>query len=668
MDAAQHQRERDPAGSSRQSAPYGHACAGCVRAKCKCVVRSHGGTDPRCERCCRLDRECVPSPNVRSQAGKRNHEAGKRRAVKSNANAGGISGRHGNLSSPAEDRIDRTTQLEQKLDSLMDMLASQCQQRLSPAATAGAFTPPLSVLTRAPDDVQGQVPISTSSSVQQSQDAGYLSQFRSFFLQACPFIYLAPETTVAELQQKRPFLWLNIKSVCCKSTREQIALDHEIRAILAQKIIVEMERNLDLLQGLLVFLTWTVRRFRDKPFLCVYSGIAASMVSDLRLDRLMHEPVNRETNSSHAFAQPFHVRPQLPHLERTNEERRTVLGCYIHCASLHLFLRSPPMRWTSHMDECLQHLADKPEVPADAVLVTIVKLNRVLENLVPATAWRFDLEEPDQSELPSPMLYVRSMISNLKAIRDESRAKTPGNRYLQAYLAHAEVLVNDLPLHSIFAPRSRGTKMDMDRISCLHACLQGMRSFFDSMFTLTPEEFFGSPSFLGIGYTRVLHILYRLSCTEDPSWDRSMIRETIDVIKELEAGADLFAAIPAALGLELVENDTFSRTAPMLRACSLLWQRNLMAAEGNGDLCSAHRTLHRTQQRWSPAEHAGGQTCSTSDSTSRRDVEVDITPVVGPEQPISNQSLHDDTMFADLLNEDWQMDSSMMWFFNGFPT
>lgn len=138
--------------------------------------------------------------------------------------------------------------------------------------------------------------------------------------------------SVAEMQQFQPFLWLNIKSVCSKSSLEHIAFDHDIRATLAHRVIINLERSMDLLQGLLVFLIWTTRRFKDKPFLSVYTGVALAMVSDLGLDRFMQDAVNRETNSSKAFSQPLFVGAQVPNLERTNEERRAVLGCYIHCA------------------------------------------------------------------------------------------------------------------------------------------------------------------------------------------------------------------------------------------------------------------------------------------------------------------------------------------------
>lgn len=82
------------------------------------------------------------------------------------------------------------------------------------------------------------------------------------------------------------------------------------------------------------------------------------------------------------------------------------------------------------MDDCLRHLTDSPEDPGDETLVMLVKLHRILEDVVPATAWRFDLEDPSQSELPSPMLYVRSMVSNLKAVCQAARSNVAENSEL----------------------------------------------------------------------------------------------------------------------------------------------------------------------------------------------------------------------------------------------
>jgi hypothetical protein len=48
-----------------ESAPYGQACAGCSRAKCRCIRRAHG---IGCERCHRLQKRCEPSASVRRRS------------------------------------------------------------------------------------------------------------------------------------------------------------------------------------------------------------------------------------------------------------------------------------------------------------------------------------------------------------------------------------------------------------------------------------------------------------------------------------------------------------------------------------------------------------------------------------------------------------------------
>jgi hypothetical protein len=80
----------------RKSAPYGHACLGCSKAKCKCISRGPAGS--RCERCHRLDKDCQPSIVVRKGPPRRP-----------------VAGSH------------RTAQLEEKLESLVTLLQARSE-------------------------------------------------------------------------------------------------------------------------------------------------------------------------------------------------------------------------------------------------------------------------------------------------------------------------------------------------------------------------------------------------------------------------------------------------------------------------------------------------------------------------------------------------------------
>lgn len=61
-----------------------------------------------------------------------------------------------------------------------------------------------------------------------------------------------------ELQRKRPFLWLNIRALTCKSSVQQAALGQRIREIIGQQVLGQSDRTMDLLLGLLGFLGWYV--------------------------------------------------------------------------------------------------------------------------------------------------------------------------------------------------------------------------------------------------------------------------------------------------------------------------------------------------------------------------------------------------------------------------
>lgn len=84
----------DSVSIQRPPAPYGQACTGCSKAKCKCV-RDAEAPGAACQRCRRLGRACQPSRITRKRGG----------------------GRPPN----------RTAQIEEKLESLVTLLRSQGQ-------------------------------------------------------------------------------------------------------------------------------------------------------------------------------------------------------------------------------------------------------------------------------------------------------------------------------------------------------------------------------------------------------------------------------------------------------------------------------------------------------------------------------------------------------------
>ena len=83
--------------------------------------------------------------------------------------------------------------------------------------------------------------------------------FRTFcrkYLQNFPFTKFPDDMTAQQVRQERPYFWLCIMAVSSPIIHRQVALGQTIREIAAREIVIEGQRNLDLLLGLLCFVGW----------------------------------------------------------------------------------------------------------------------------------------------------------------------------------------------------------------------------------------------------------------------------------------------------------------------------------------------------------------------------------------------------------------------------
>jgi hypothetical protein len=86
----------------------------------------------------------------------------------------------------------------------------------------------------------------------------FLNRFESRFAYF-PFVVLPPAWTVMSMLQRHPFLVLGILSAM--SAEDAILhrrLDCEFRRVLGEKVTMNGEKSLDILQGLLVHIAWWV--------------------------------------------------------------------------------------------------------------------------------------------------------------------------------------------------------------------------------------------------------------------------------------------------------------------------------------------------------------------------------------------------------------------------
>lgn len=71
-----------------------------------------------------------------------------------------------------------------------------------------------------------------------------------------PFFFLPPDITADQLRHEKPLLTSAIQVVRNKAFAQQSELSKTLRSTIAYQIMVDGERNIDLLLSLLACVTW----------------------------------------------------------------------------------------------------------------------------------------------------------------------------------------------------------------------------------------------------------------------------------------------------------------------------------------------------------------------------------------------------------------------------
>ena len=209
-------------------------------------------------RCYRLKKACQPSVPVRKRIAKKASET-------------------------------RTTQLEEKLDDLVTLLRAQAVAKAhqgsstssphsdspiaaitsdvlvgasnisSPyASTKGShpLTNRNTDISTAPSDPDSPLEPLLETDISDADAELNLATFRNTMLKYFPFVYISPMTTSFDLRRQRPFLWFCIMSITTKSIAMHVSMGIRVRKIIAQRVLMDGERSMDLLLGLLCHFGW----------------------------------------------------------------------------------------------------------------------------------------------------------------------------------------------------------------------------------------------------------------------------------------------------------------------------------------------------------------------------------------------------------------------------
>ncbi|KAH7236875.1 uncharacterized protein BKA55DRAFT_578686 [Fusarium redolens] len=454
--------------SSKASGVRRRACVNCTSVKSKCLPLS----SDECQRCNRLGKRCTYLNVVE-----------KRKSPSSSS---------------------RTRLLEQRLSRVLALLGDQAQGTPMSGFVAHLASGDLNMneLSGGQFDqlllprgltLQGTVDVIDRGLLSLDEAQILIDNYRTKAIQHFPFVPVSSETTVASLRATKPFLFMCIMATMkfdnCTIQRQ---IGEEVRIQAHQRVLMQSESSLELLQGLLVYLAWYQYFFisYEKQQIVPIAQLCVSLVQNLGLD---HNPENMRRKVDLGPDETASGRKAA----RSAEQLRALLGTYCTASWVSIKFRTRgALPYTGYIKQSWELLLANAEYPSDLLIPHFVRINELCRRICDTFGYD-DLENSGmRGELVSAMAL--QTLNNESALLKASIPPNLQNNFALRLEVHLlDTLLGEVSLHDDFWDRttianfltannlsfSSGT-----RVSILLNLLQSCKSLNDAVIACLDEE------------------------------------------------------------------------------------------------------------------------------------------------------------------------------------
>ncbi|KAH0499036.1 hypothetical protein TgHK011_006255 [Trichoderma gracile] len=538
------------------------ACTTCAKAKARCIPARD--RDSKCQRCQRLNKECVsqrPAPPRPKKAPKRSRVAELEKRLdelSSQFAEGGVAALHPGPgpSAAAASASSSTTPSQQR--SVPDRLGQQQQQPQrktrkcdsvvtfeylfpsprSESAEASGWSSEAGCNDCVPGSGSGSggAPSSSSpSSVDQLWPAGLeaealLLQYHETHAPLTPFVVIPRHLTAVELRRQRPFLWRVVMMVSCFfDGPRQHRLGKEVLAEFATMAVLDGNKSLETLQGLLLMIGWMNFSLRSAQ-LTNLLYLARSMIVSGGSPGLPCGADSKETEAKWG---------ELEHV-------RAYMGTYyVNAIVFNTNKKADAFMNTSQLDAFCNLLSSPGEYPSDIYLVKLVRIQMLSQSI--SMAMTFDPAQPPPMQLPLTMV-VQDFQQQIEAYRASLPPHLADNGTLQCHLAISQILLADI---SISDPHCSALAIShQDRIQLLWSCLRSLRRYYTVHGSIkchqvndTEQRHFLGLTALDLAYAIVTGI--KMLLVRVPGWDPQSIVSELGVREMVDDEIQAVAAVVA---------------------------------------------------------------------------------------------------------------------------
>ncbi|CZS94996.1 uncharacterized protein RAG0_04795 [Rhynchosporium agropyri] len=582
------------------------ACISCARAKAKCVPGSVSAGS--CERCSRLRRPCEPAaPRVPSKPRKRKavefDRISKSHVEKLEERLDGIV----TLLKASKDPATQATEIESRSAPSTPNVTQSCwnsseqtslsnpvgntsesaegwDERLLRGGTIrqrfaliGSYNPSIDPPTKASQPKFNITGVNFGA--EDSNDLLHI--FKHEMNPNFPFISIPDSVSADELRVDQPSLFTAVMAVTSRDSSHQMVLGKVLMQQFADRIVVNGERNMDVLLAILTYAGWCYHHFFNRPQLTSLISLATTLVNDLRLMRTpskksrgVFDAAVRESENAKDQCSGESLRPTDP-LPGLIENCRAALGFwYLTSIVGSFFQRGDTARWTPYMEECCAKLYELGYHRDDKNAVALIKMQLVFEKIY-QNPWHGASD--GQSHTAPPILYLKALDSEVKSLEANLSVELGNSHFLRLHCLNIRSSLYKIGLVKS-EHLSAFTNRDFNRLEHLFACAEAVRAFTDVYLGVSASDYHTMPIKAYMDLTSNLGILQMLSTFDHQDWNVDWLRETISMPEVLGLLSARLLEVKSALNLDpgtLDRLDIFSQSSKKMTWIKMFVERSL---------------------------------------------------------------------------------------------
>lgn len=389
-----------------------------------------------------------------------------------------------------------------------------------------------------------------------------------------PFVVLPINCTAQQLYTEKPTLLHAIVVVSSfHSLAEQQSNVKRLLRNLSERIMINCEKSIDILQAIMVFVGWYHPHIFWSQQCTNLLHLAIAMVIDLGFDR--------PQNQCQDFRKATHRAIHGGSSERvhTAEELRLLLGAFYLTSTLSSsFKKIDAMPWTPYMEQALQTLESAVGQDSDLLLVQLVRLQHLIEETVNVSMSQGAIQ-----------MYVKAFAADLARLRRNDTNKG-SNVYLELQYRVTEVLVWEIALNDL---QENCTPLRC-RLDDMCQLIDALRSYLDLFFTLPQASYLTMPFSVFAQFAHSFIVLIKIASLEVEGWDMQTLTSRIDFLEAVEQAAIRFEGAATSKPDNLdIKNDHFSKWALRVRWMKTVYEAKFVQNAQEDEQVTAVKALLR---------------------------------------------------------------------------